>query len=498
MGSPVVRSALPVTEELRRSLCSGTEPTFIAIAHWLASEIRRGRLLPGSLLPSTRRLGSELGVNRNTVVAAYGELTAEGWVETRPASGTFVSAALPVLEPRRHGALVPAPREHPGFELEVSARVFPPEQPANVRYALWGGVPDLRLLPRAALARAYRRALLRGGDGLLSYDEPAGLFALRERLAAFVRESRGIAAGPEQVLVTRGSQMALDLLARTLLGPGQLVAVEEPGYPPAWAAFARSGAELVRVPVDSEGIDIGKLAELCQRRTLRALYVTPHHQYPTMATLSVARRLALLELARRERFAVIEDDYDHEFHYEGRPLLPLASADAAGVVVYVGTLAKVLAPGLRLGFVVAPSRLVAELARLRLDVDRQGDHVLEAAVAELIEDGELARHTRRMRRTYLARRDAFVAALDKHCKGLLSYRVPPGGMALWVRSERASAVHWLRLAIERGVHFLAGPSFAGPEARSAFERFARLGYARYGERELEDAVKRLARAHPGR
>ncbi len=484
------RAVLPVTEELKSALQARKTPAFIAVSHWLSAEIRRGRLRPGSRLPSSRELGRSLGFNRNTIVAAFAELAAEGWITTRPASGTFVSDLLPALRPRKLALPASGPGQEPGFELDEALSV-PPAPPPGVRFALWGGVPDLRLVPQAALGRAYRRALVRGGERLLSYDEPAGLPELRERIAGLVRESRGIAAGAEQVLVTRGSQMALYLLARALLRPGDRVAVEEVGYGPAWAAFRRAGAELVPLRVDEHGIDV---AELARQKNIRAVYVTPHHQYPTTATLGMGRRIELLELARRERMAVIEDDYDHEFHYDGRPILPLASADSAGVVLYIGTLAKVLAPGLRLGFVVGPTALVRQLTALRAIIDRQGDHVLEAAVAELIEDDELARHTRRMRRVYQARRDAFVSALARQFGKSLTFRVPAGGMALWVESER-NATAWCARALERGVHFMSGTTFCEASAASRFERCARLGFARYGERELEEAVRRLFKAY---
>jgi len=177
---------------------------------------------------------------------------------------------------------------------------------------------------------------------------------------------------PENILVTRGSQQALDLVARALFSDGGVIAVESMGYAPAWAAFRAAGATLVPIAVDSHGIDVAALEALCERHAVRAVYVTPHHQYPTTVTLSAPRRLALLALAKKHKLAIIEDDYDHEFHYEGRPVLPLASADSDGLVVYIATLSKLLAPGLRTGFVVGPSALVQHLAARRMYVDRQG------------------------------------------------------------------------------------------------------------------------------
>jgi GntR family transcriptional regulator/MocR family aminotransferase len=289
--------------------------------------------------------------------------------------------------------------------------------------------------------------------------------------------------------------MALSMLARTIVRAGEAVAVEAIGYPPAWGAFERAGARVVPVPVDARGLDVDALAALVRRERVRAVYVTPHHQYPTTVTMAPGRRSALLDLARRERLAVIEDDYDHELHYEGRPVLPLASADAHGSVVYVGTLSKVLAPGLRIGYVVAPAPVVERLARERFVVDRQGDHVGERAAAELIEDGTVGRHVRRIRRIYAERRDRLVELLTTVLGDRIQVTTPPGGMALWIRVHLppAKVVTWEQRALEQGVAFMAGQ-------RLAFDGkpipFARLGFAPLDDSEAREAVKRLARAFP--
>jgi GntR family transcriptional regulator/MocR family aminotransferase len=237
---------------------------------------------------------------------------------------------------------------------------------------------------------------------------------------------------------------------------------------------------------------VDALAKLAAAGAVRAVYVTPHHQYPTTVTLSAGRRLELLALARAHRFAIVEDDYDHEFHYEGRPVLPLASADEAGVVIYVGTLSKVLAPGLRLGYVVAPQRLCDVVANIRNTADRQGDPVLEAAISELLDDGALERHVRRARRVYEARRTHLAGELEKKLGGVLSFKIPAGGTALWATVDNAVDVtEWVERAKTKGILLQDAHKFAfDGKPRNAL----RLGFAQLDEKEQTTAVERMVAA----
>jgi GntR family transcriptional regulator/MocR family aminotransferase len=487
---------------LRGGADAGPVPLFRRIARLFTDEIRRGRLRAGDRLPATRALARMLEVNRNTVVTAYDELVSEGWVATTPASGTFVSQRLPDLSPRRFAAasaLRAGVPEGLGFDLGPAQRGIPDPPPPVLPKGglfLWGGMPDLTLVPAAALARAYRRAVRDRAAVTLTYTGDArGDPRLRAAIATMISATRGLSAGAEDVVVTRGSQMALDLIARALVRRGDVIAVEELGYRRAWDAFHRAGATLVPIPIDGDGLDVGALETLVARRRVRALYLTPHHQYPSTVVLSAARRIALLDLARRARLAIIEDDYDHEFHFEGHPVMPLGSADRAGVVIYVGTFAKILAPGLRLGFTVAPRPLLDRIATLRAVVDRQGDMASESAVADLIEDGELQRHARRMRRIYQSRRDVFVAALRRRLGDALTFDVPPGGMSLWARAATGiDAEAWCRRAAVHGVGFITGGAYALPGDAHATARWRdhlRLGYSFHDAPQLEEAVRRM-------
>lgn len=475
---------------------AGDLPLFVQIAQAIAADIRRGRLRPGDPLPGSRTLAELLDVHRNTVLAAYRELESEGWTASAPARGTFVSPTLPEPSPRRAGqALRTGVPSRPAFDLAPGPEGYFPIARAPGLLVLPGGVPDLHLVPAASLARAYRRALAR--PDLLGYGDPRGLHELRVALAAMLAATRGLACGEDDLVVTRGSQMALYLVARALLRPGDLVAVEDPGYRPAWEALRLTGARLVPIACDAHGLDVDALAALHAREPVRAVYTTPHHQYPSTVTLAAGRRLQLLALARLHRIAIIEDDYDHEFHYEGRPILPLASGDAAGSVIYLGTLSKVLAPGLRLGYLVAPQPLLERVVALRSFVDLGGDRTLEAAAAELLTSGEVGRHIRRARRIYVARRDALTTALTTHLADTLikgsNFKISPptGGMALWARTCGVDPTAWARAALARGVAFQVGRQFSF-DARPL--PYVRLGFAGLDERALREAVQRMARA----
>jgi GntR family transcriptional regulator/MocR family aminotransferase len=465
------------------------EPVFQQIAQAIRGDIRRGRLRPGDALPGSRSLAHTLAVHRNTVLAAYRELEAEGWTVAE-ARTTRVARDLPEAPPG------PARVDRgPGYALETpppglarpNLRVLTPRP-----LEFGGGLPDLRLVPTDLLARAYRRALEL--PALLGYGDPRGEPRLRAALARMLSGMRGLAAAEDSLMVTGGSQGALDLVARTILRPGDRVAVEDPGYPSAWATLRAAGAELVPVPVDETGLQVEALAARLQEGPIRAVYLTPHHQFPTTVTMSAPRRLRLLDLARQNRVAILEDDYDNEFHFEGRPVLPMAGDDPGGVVIYLGTLSKILAPGLRIGFVSGPRALVDALAARRATTDGQGDHALQRAVAELLDEGLLQRHARKMRRVYLSRRNALAEAVQRYLGGVATFDLPPGGMSLWLGVDPSVDMEaWAARAQRAGVAVYTGRRF---DFHGRPRPNLRLGFSALGETELEEAVRRLAGALP--
>jgi GntR family transcriptional regulator/MocR family aminotransferase len=273
-----------------------------------------------------------------------------------------------------------------------------------------------------------------------------------------------------------------------------VVAVEALGSPVVWSALQSSGATLFPVPLDEHGMRIEELERLLGERPVRAVYLTPHHQFPTTAVMPVDRRRALLALAARHRVAVIEDDYDHEFHYDERPIPPLASVDSGGVVIYVGTLSKILAPGLRLGFVVAPAEVIARLAGVRAVFDLQGDQTMECAVADLFEEGEVQRHVHRMRGLYARRRDALAEALRRELGGAIAAAPPPGGMAIWARVRGDIDVDaWAARGLSAGVAFRSGRVY-DLDGSAGGASWLRLAFTLHDEGELALAARRMAAA----
>lgn len=476
---------------------AGALPPSLQIARLLVADIQRGRLRSGDRLPGSRRLAMSLRVHRNTVLAALSELMAEGWIETKPGRGTFITLDIPTKRgrpfSRRIGIRARMPARVAFTLAETPAAYRPPDLPRGT-LNLSNGAPDVRLVPARTIGRAYRRVLAMRGPELLAYGDPEGHPALRAALATMLASTRALSVTAEDIHVTRGSQMALTLVARALLRPGDIIAVEELGYRPAWEAFRAAGARVVPIPVDRDGLDVAALKQIVARTSLRAVYLTPHHQYPSTVTLKAARRLALLDLARAERIAIIEDDYDHEFHYDGRPVLPLASADQAGVVVYIGTLSKVLAPALRVGYIAAPPALLRAIGAIRSLLDIQGDLPTEAAIASLIEDGELQRHIARVRRIYASRREILATSLRRTFGEEIEFTLAPGGMALWVRLPTSVDYDaWARRSVQHGVSWYPGRRYAYDGQSKPFARFS---FAWLNERELPEAVKRLAAARP--
>jgi GntR family transcriptional regulator/MocR family aminotransferase len=382
----------------------------------LRAAILDGRLPAQSPLPATRKVAEALGVARNTVVTVYDLLIAEGYLIPRKGAKPQVAefARRRLAKPSRASAGIDESRFAPiwrtPFLASSPARVLPER---NFRL----GIPDHRHFPQDVWRRLMAQTLRRSSREHFAYAPSQGIPVLRGAIAQHVAFARAVACTADDVIVTSGAQQAFDLIARLLVTPGQTsVAVEEPGYPPVRAVFAAAGARLAPVPVDDEGLCVDRLPE-----DVRIISVTPSHQSPTGVAMSLRRRAALLDFARRHRAVIVEDDYDGEFRFGGRPLDALQTLDRDGLVFYVGTFSKSMFPSLRKGFVVAPAWARSGLVTVKHCADSHCDAATQSALAAFIRDGHLARHVRHMRPIYAERREAL---LDGLCRALSEWLQP--------------------------------------------------------------------------
>lgn len=464
---------------------------FLQIADGIILEIKKGRLKPGMSLPGSRVLANDIGVNRKTVVLAYEELIDTGWLSTANKSGTFVSEKLPEIKHSRKNKQEAAPPSPASFSFNVRERILPGDDDRPPLIVFDDGLPDVKLAPMDELVKAHKRIFQQKSRWcMMGYRSPKGEKRLRDALADMLTHDRGLNVHPERICVTRGSQMALYLTVQTLVCPGDWVAIETPGYSPAWETFKQAGAKIEPIKVDDEGICVTALEQLCQRKKIKAVYVTPHHQFPTTVSMKIGRRLELLALSTKYGFAIVEDDYDHEYHFGARSLLPLASNEAAANVIYISSLSKLLAPAVRIGYVVGPEKFIDSLAALRMIVDRQGDTVMENAVAELMEAGAIHRHAKRAFNIYKTRREQMAFYLDHYLQHKITYQKPEGGLAYWVLINKAVNTTLLATKLlKKGVQII-------PTERFFFDKkplnALRLGYASLDNHALEEGIKTIA------
>jgi len=451
---------------------------------WRAG-ILEGRFARGDRMPSSRELAAALRLSRATVAAAYDQLIAEGYLDTQHGSGTFVCRDLPdtaVLSAETSRAIAAA---MPARLSAFGARLAPivsrlPASPRTLNLSTDG--PTFDQFPFAVWKRLLRRHLHALGPSLFQYaPHGAGHPALRETLAAYLSRSRAVRCEAGQIVIVNGSQQALDLCARVLIDPGDEVAVENPGYLGARELFAASGARVHPVAVDRDGLVVAALPPAA-----RLVYVTPSHQFPSGVSMSLARRLELLEWARTTSAVVVEDDYDSEYRYSGAPLPSLQGLNPGTGVVYVGTFSNVMFPGLRLGYLVLPPDLVEPFQRAKWLADRHSAQLEQAALTDFIREGHLERHIRRMRRVYKRRREVVLDALSRAFGDRATVSGDASGMHLVVRFDSPTVA---ARAARTGVHLVSTRAYyAGAAPPHEFViRFTGLS-----ERGLREAVKRLA------
>lgn len=457
----------------------------------LKSSILSSAIAPGTRLPSSRALADQFAISRNTVLIAYEQLLAEGYLETRPGAGTFVGAAVPAgIEPRRARAREPAaPRPVHLSRYSERLRALDIEtlsRGGGMRYSFHYGTVSAADFPADTWRRLLLREIRRRAGKPYLYENPQGLPELRAALSDYLRRARAIRARPEQILIVNGSQQAIDLAVRVLVDPGAAVVVEDPCYAGARLAFEAIGARLLRVPVDAEGLDTALLPP--PDAGTRLAYVTPSHQFPTGGVMPASRRLALLGWAERGGTYVFEDDYDSEYRYEGRPVESLQALDRAELVIYSGTVSKVLSPGLRLGYVVLPPDLVGPFLHAKQLTDRHTASLDQAVFAHLIRDGHFERHIRRTRRRNQHRRDALVAALQAAFGATIEIQGAKAGLHLVVRFRGIPAALATSVAEAAAQHSVGiSPAEIGVDQRQEGACFL-MGYAALEEADIKQGV----------
>ncbi|KFF04190.1 MocR-like pyridoxine biosynthesis transcription factor PdxR [Flavobacterium reichenbachii] len=448
---------------------------YLQIADAVINAIKTGKLTSGNALPGSRQLAGLLQVNRNTIVAALDVLIAEGWLITIDRKGTFAAAILP---------------ENKTLKTSSQKIKIDKEEP-KPHLIFDDGLPDSRLAPMNDLARAYREIFSRKSRWqIMGYSSELGHPEFRKAIAQMLNFKRGMSIAPEQICITRGSQMAMYLAAHCLFEKGDYVMIENPGYKPAWEAFENAGAVLLPLNINKDGIDIGQAEEYLKKYpNIKAIYVTPHHQFPTTVTLSLKKRLRLIELSNQYGFTIIEDDYDNEFHFGQRPILPISSYDSLQNYIYIGTLSKIVAPALRIGYLTSSLENIEKISRHRKIIDVQGDNIMEEAVLSLINEGKIKRHLKKTNVLYKAKRDYFENLCSQYLKDKAAFIRPEGGLAFWIVPKSQTNVQLVyHQLLAKGIKIINPENFSFGETISGF----RLGYASLTETQMEEGILALA------
>ncbi|MCY1524892.1 HTH-type transcriptional regulatory protein GabR [compost metagenome] len=433
-----------------------------------------------------------MDVNRNTVKLAYEELMAQGWAESIERKGIFVLTKLPKLHRNPSlNTILQSEESNESFLWNNPFSILP----VNDNYqksilTIDDGFPDVRLTPVDILMREYRSISRKFyGKNFLKYGPAKGSEKLRIVLCQYLADTRGLMVKPENLIITKGSQMGIYLASQLLLSPSEKIAVGVSNYRSADDIFRFMGSHLERIPVDDHGMDIEVLEEVLKKTTIKAVYIIPHHHFPTTVTMSMERRLKLLKLAKEYRFAIIEDDYDFDFHYNAKPYLPLASIDHNRNVIYIGSITKTFAPALRIGFMIADLPFIDAASSLRQLIDKQGDSLLEEAFALLYENGEMDRHFRKSIKVYKKRRDLFCEILEKNFNDIIQFKVPEGGLAVWSIFDASINIPELsQRAAVKGLKIADGTFYKN----ELFEvNGLRLGFAGLNEIEIEKSLSML-------
>lgn len=455
----IFKSFISIDSTIQRSV-------YLQIADQIVHEVNLGRLKPGQALPGSRQLAKQLNLNRKTILQAYDELLAQGWIDILPYRGAFIKTSLPIVTPK---AMAAAP---------VTKTKTAPKSQLHLK-TINDGTPDFRLSP---IDQLYKQArfVAKGAIGrtVLTGMHEYGEINLRETLSEYLFNSRALGGSYENIMITRGSQMSIFLALSVLLTKGDKVIVGRLNYRTADETVLAVGGELIRVAVDENGLDLNEVGRALKHHKIRAIYITPHHQYPTTVTMPVENRLALLKMIQTHNCYLIEDDYDYDYHYERTPILPIASLDQNERVIYIGSFSKLLAPSIRMGYTHASKNILDQCAKIRLYIDRRGDPILERALADLIKENEMQRSLKKAVATYHSRRDNMARYLKDELGDLIEFDIPAGGMAFWVRFNGVNVAELKDSTRKKGL-FLDIDTYY-------LENYCRLGFASMNTNEMQD------------
>ena len=489
----------PVSDLLKQLLHfdkGSSQPVYIQIAQQLINAIQRGYLSTGAKLPGTRILSGILKIHRNTVVAVYDELASQGWVEIIPNKGTFV------LLPEQTTATIKATAQKidqvynysksTGFPFQPSFNLASTLQVTKAKYSINDGNPDLRLHSVHQFSRWYSAAMKRktliskwNKTIQLSYS------VFETQLCNYLNATRGFHIKPNNLMSTRSTEMSLYIVSQLLIKPNDIVLVGHLSNYATNMLFQQAGATIKTIPVDANGLDVDYIKTHFVKGSIRCVYVCAHRHYPTTTTLSAERRLKLLELAKAYNFAIIEDDYDYDFQFEGSAMLPMASSDANGVIIYLGKLGQSLFPSFQTGFVIAPENLISEAKNYLKILDRQGDLIQEQMLSELIYEGEIHRLIKKNSIVYKHRRDSLCKSLKKYFDGIITWERPSGGLAIWLQFH--PKISLLKLAEESEKNDLLLPKTILYQDKNTCA--IRFGFGHLNEEDIELVIKKLKNAY---
>ena len=473
-----------------------SQPLYIQVSQQIINAIQRSYLTKGTILPGSRVLAKLLKIHRNTAVAIYEELASQGWVEIIPNKGTFV------LEPEQKTAKIKANSQKideaytyaktTGFPFQKSFHLASTHQLTNVKYTINDGKPDLRLHPVNEFTRWYSAAMKRK-TLIKKWDKPiessSSLF--QTQLCNYLNATRGFHITPNNIINTRSTEMSLYIVSQLLIKQNDVVLVGHLSNYAANMIFQQVGANIKTIPVDENGLDIDYIKKHFVKQSIRCLYICAHRDYPTMVTLSAERRLKLLLLAKEYGFAIIEDDYDYDFQFKGSAMLPMASAGANGMVIYLGKLGQSLFPSFQTGFVVAPENLISEANNYLQLLDKQGDLIQEQMLSELIHEGEIYRLMKKNIVIYKQRRDCLCKLLTQYFDKIADWKIPTGGLAIWLEFQPKISLIKLAKEAEKNDLFLPQTILYQDKKTCAI----RFGFGQLNIEEMKSVIKKLKNAY---